>query len=167
MSLQYFFCVCPRLNHALRLHADLVDNFPPIPDAETLPLYRMVLRLACVCCSVEVTFPYQEPTFHKGVQVSIKANRFWKQAASLPPTRKGWHMVQCNCAGTPGRCPNGYRYRNFLHFHRIFLQKYRIFLQTVFHTVFFSRNPVDCSRLFCGLYASTVPENYDYRRSKA
>ena len=56
---------------------------------------------------VEVTFPYQEPTFQKGVQV-YPSTRFWKHAASLPPVRKGRHMVQCNCAGTPGRCPNGY-----------------------------------------------------------
>ena len=26
----------------------MIDNFPPIPDAESLPLYRMGLKLACV-----------------------------------------------------------------------------------------------------------------------
>ena len=26
---------------------------------------------------------------------------------------------------------------------------------------------LDCSRVFCGLYACTVPKNYDYRRSEA
>lgn len=54
---------------------------------------------------VEIKFPYQEPAFNNGVQV-YPANRFWKQAASLPPARKGWHLVQCNCAGTAGHCPN-------------------------------------------------------------
>ncbi len=57
--------------------------------------------------NVEVTFPYQEPNFHKGVQV-CPANRFWKQAASLLPAQKGWHMVECNCARTPVRSPNGH-----------------------------------------------------------
>lgn len=56
---------------------------------------------------VEVKFPYQEPTFKNGVQV-YPANHFWKEAAALPPLRKGWHLVECNCAGTPGHCPNGY-----------------------------------------------------------
>ena len=55
----------------------------------------------------EVRFPYQEPTFHIGVQVYL-ANRFWKQAAFCPPVLKGWHLVLCNCAGTPGHCPHGY-----------------------------------------------------------
>ena len=27
----------------------MIDSFLSIPDAETLPLYRMVLKLACVC----------------------------------------------------------------------------------------------------------------------
>jgi hypothetical protein len=27
----------------------MIDNFQPIPNAESLPLYRMVLKLACVC----------------------------------------------------------------------------------------------------------------------
>ncbi len=27
----------------------MIDNFLPIPDAESLPLYRMVLKLARVC----------------------------------------------------------------------------------------------------------------------
>ena len=27
----------------------MIDNFLSIPDAESLPLYRMVLKLACVC----------------------------------------------------------------------------------------------------------------------
>jgi hypothetical protein len=27
----------------------MIDNFLPIPDAESLPLYRMVLKPACVC----------------------------------------------------------------------------------------------------------------------
>ena len=56
---------------------------------------------------VEVKFPYQKPTFKNGVQV-YPANHFWKEALALPSVRKGWHLVQCNCAGTPGHCPNGY-----------------------------------------------------------
>ena len=55
----------------------------------------------------EVTFPYQTPTFKKGVQV-YPARHFWKKAASLPPVKKGRHLVLCNCAGAPGLCPNGY-----------------------------------------------------------
>ncbi len=35
---RYFFQRC----------AAMIDNFPLIPDAESLPLYRMVLKLACV-----------------------------------------------------------------------------------------------------------------------
>ena len=31
----------------------MIDSFLSIPDAESLPLYRMVLKLACVC--VELT----------------------------------------------------------------------------------------------------------------
>jgi hypothetical protein len=27
----------------------MIDNFLSIPEAESLPLYRMVLKLACVC----------------------------------------------------------------------------------------------------------------------
>ncbi len=27
----------------------MIDNILPSPDAESLPLYRMVLKLACVC----------------------------------------------------------------------------------------------------------------------
>ncbi len=27
----------------------MIDSFLSIPDAESLPLYRMVLKLACVC----------------------------------------------------------------------------------------------------------------------
>ncbi len=27
----------------------MIDRFLSIPDAESLPLYRMVLKLACVC----------------------------------------------------------------------------------------------------------------------
>jgi hypothetical protein len=27
----------------------MIDSFLSIPDAESLPLYRMVLTLACVC----------------------------------------------------------------------------------------------------------------------
>ncbi len=30
----------------------MIDSFLLIPDADYLPLYRMVLNLACVCCSV-------------------------------------------------------------------------------------------------------------------
>ena len=56
---------------------------------------------------VEVKFPYQKPTFKNGVQV-YPANHFWKEALALPSVRKGWHLVQCNCAGTPGHCLNGY-----------------------------------------------------------
>ena len=55
----------------------------------------------------QVRFPYQEVTFRKGVQV-YPPNRFWKQAAALPRVQKGWHLVQCNCSGPPGSCPNGY-----------------------------------------------------------
>ena len=65
----------------------------------------------------------------------------------------------------------------FLQKYRIFLQKYQIFLQTAFHTGFFSKpyrifskirsSVLNCSRLFCGPYASTVPKNYYYRRLKA
>ena len=29
----------------------MIDSFLSIPDAESLPLYRMVLKLACVCVS--------------------------------------------------------------------------------------------------------------------
>ena len=31
----------------------MIDSFLSIPDAESLPLYRMVLKLACVCVCVE------------------------------------------------------------------------------------------------------------------
>lgn len=30
----------------------MIDSFLSIPDAESLPLYRMVLKLACVCVCV-------------------------------------------------------------------------------------------------------------------
>jgi hypothetical protein len=29
----------------------MIDSFLSIPDAESLPLYRMVLKLACVCAT--------------------------------------------------------------------------------------------------------------------
>ena len=56
---------------------------------------------------VEIRFPYQQPTIRNGVQV-YPANRFWKKAADLPPASKGQRLVQCNCSGKPGQCPNGY-----------------------------------------------------------
>ena len=31
----------------------MIDSFLSIPDAESLPLYRMVLKLACVCAKGE------------------------------------------------------------------------------------------------------------------
>ena len=56
---------------------------------------------------VEIRFPYQEPTFKNGVQV-YPPHRFWKQAAALPPIRRGWQLVECNCRGPSGHCPNNY-----------------------------------------------------------
>ena len=32
----------------------MIDSFLSIPDAESLPLYRMVLKLACVCARANV-----------------------------------------------------------------------------------------------------------------
>ena len=64
----------------------------------------------------EVKFPYQEPTFRNGVQV-YPANKFWKEAAALPRVRKGWRLVQCNCAGTLGHCPNAYGRHERIHTH--------------------------------------------------
>ncbi len=55
----------------------------------------------------EVRFPYQQPTIIHGVQ-EYPANKFWKKAADLPPASKSLRLVECNCAGQPGACPNGY-----------------------------------------------------------
>ena len=33
----------------------MIDSFLSIPDAESLPLYRMVLKLACVCAALPHT----------------------------------------------------------------------------------------------------------------
>ncbi len=32
----------------------MIDSFLPIPDAESLPIYRMVLKLACACARARV-----------------------------------------------------------------------------------------------------------------
>jgi hypothetical protein len=39
----------------------MIDNFLPIPDAESLPLYRMALNLlvACVCVNKAASFHYR------------------------------------------------------------------------------------------------------------
>lgn len=34
----------------------MIDSFLSIPDAESLPLYRMVLKLACVCVCVILVY---------------------------------------------------------------------------------------------------------------
>jgi hypothetical protein len=34
----------------------MIDSFLSIPDAESLPLYRMVLKLACVCVPLRSEF---------------------------------------------------------------------------------------------------------------
>jgi hypothetical protein len=36
----------------------MIDSFLSIPDAESLPLYRMVLKLACVCVNALLNFHY-------------------------------------------------------------------------------------------------------------
>ncbi len=40
----------------------MIDSFLSIPDAESLPLYRMVLKLACVCVADIVTMAWSQPT---------------------------------------------------------------------------------------------------------
>ena len=62
---------------------------------------------AVIAPGEEVRFPYQQPTIIHGVQV-YPANKFWKKAADLPPASKSQRLVECNCTGQPGACPNGY-----------------------------------------------------------
>ena len=42
----------------------MIDSFLSIPDAESLPLYRMVLKLACVCVITrQATSPRELPSY--------------------------------------------------------------------------------------------------------
>jgi hypothetical protein len=48
----------------------MIDSFLSIPDAESLPIYRMVLRLACVC-ALDLPLPYAHQTERPVVLISV------------------------------------------------------------------------------------------------
>ncbi len=42
----------------------MIDSFLSIPNAESMPLYRMVLKLACVCVDYDIIFQTYDIIVH-------------------------------------------------------------------------------------------------------
>ena len=68
-----------------------------------LPLHVLVTKQN-IEAGTELTFPYQEPCFKKGVPF-IARNAFWQDASSLTSVPRGMEVVHCSCQRP---CPNGW-----------------------------------------------------------
>jgi hypothetical protein len=78
-------------NHSCAPHNNAVIEEKHCPDSGLIAFF--LRSKDAIPPHVEIRFPYQEPTIKNGVQM-YPPHRFWKQAAALPPVRRGWHLVQ-------------------------------------------------------------------------
>ncbi len=67
----------------------MIDNSLPIPDAESLPLYRMVLKLVCVCACVSGYMIFHLISLSLSLFLSLSLSLTLSHLVEVGPDRQG------------------------------------------------------------------------------